>query len=162
MAGAFHSIYGTEKFKVKTLPLERRSEAKVFIGERAEELVYLFGLSYRHGLFDLTDAGPYEAHLPSLDRRVQIARATYSSLIEIEAANIVNAALHQAKAPAWAAPWWLGRFEAKSAFLSVDAFESCKRVLGAFPKVKIHTAQSRPRKLLSQSAVCARRSIGMI
>ena len=66
MAGAFHSIYGTEDFKVKTLPIERRSEVKVPIGVRAEELVYPFGLSYRHGLFDLPDAGPYETQLPSL------------------------------------------------------------------------------------------------
>ena len=40
-AGMFHSIYGTEKFQGFTLPLERRHEVSVLIGERAEFLAYL-------------------------------------------------------------------------------------------------------------------------
>jgi hypothetical protein len=40
-AGMFHSIYGTERFRGFTLPLERRSEVRGFIGERAEQLAYL-------------------------------------------------------------------------------------------------------------------------
>jgi hypothetical protein len=40
-AGLFHSIYGTEKFKRFSLPLERRGEVQALIGERAERLAYL-------------------------------------------------------------------------------------------------------------------------
>jgi hypothetical protein len=40
-AGMFHSIYGTEIFQGFTLPLERRSEIRSLIGERAERLAYL-------------------------------------------------------------------------------------------------------------------------
>jgi hypothetical protein len=39
-AGMFHSIYGTERFRGFTLPLERRSEVRGLIGERAERLAY--------------------------------------------------------------------------------------------------------------------------
>ncbi len=40
-AGLFHSIYGTEKFQYFSLPVERRSEVRDLIGERAERLAYL-------------------------------------------------------------------------------------------------------------------------
>ena len=40
-AGMFHSIYGTEKFQGFVLPLERRSDVRELIGERAERLAYL-------------------------------------------------------------------------------------------------------------------------
>jgi hypothetical protein len=40
-AGMFHSIYGTEKFQGFKLPLERRTEIRALIGERAERLAYL-------------------------------------------------------------------------------------------------------------------------
>jgi hypothetical protein len=40
-AGMFHSIYGTELFQGFTLPLDRRSEIRSLIGERAERLAYL-------------------------------------------------------------------------------------------------------------------------
>lgn len=40
-AGMFHSIYGTERFQGFKLSLERRSEVRALIGERAEHLAYL-------------------------------------------------------------------------------------------------------------------------
>jgi hypothetical protein len=40
-AGMFHSIYGTERFQRFALPLERRSEVRALIGERAERLAYV-------------------------------------------------------------------------------------------------------------------------
>src|SRR5258708_11425671 len=39
-AGMFHSIYGTEKFQLFSLPLARRGEVRALIGERAERLAY--------------------------------------------------------------------------------------------------------------------------
>jgi hypothetical protein len=40
-AGLFHSIYGTQQFQRFKLPLERRSEVRALIGDRAECLAYL-------------------------------------------------------------------------------------------------------------------------
>lgn len=40
-AGMFHSVYGTERFQGFKLPLERRAEVRVLVGERAERLAYL-------------------------------------------------------------------------------------------------------------------------
>jgi len=39
--GIFHSIYGTELFQDFKLPLDRRSDVRALIGERAEWLAYL-------------------------------------------------------------------------------------------------------------------------
>ncbi len=46
-AGLFHSIYGTQMFQGFTLPLERRGELAGIIGERAEQLAYLFCAMHR-------------------------------------------------------------------------------------------------------------------
>lgn len=40
-AGMFHSIYGTERFRGFTLPLEMREQIRGLIGERAERLGYI-------------------------------------------------------------------------------------------------------------------------
>jgi hypothetical protein len=40
-AGMFHSIYGTEQFQGFKLSLDRRTELREMIGERAERLAYL-------------------------------------------------------------------------------------------------------------------------
>ncbi len=40
-AGMFHSIYGTERFQGFKLPLERRSDVRALIGDRAEQLAYI-------------------------------------------------------------------------------------------------------------------------
>ncbi len=40
-AGMFHSIYGTERFRGFTLPLEKREQIRALIGERAERLAYV-------------------------------------------------------------------------------------------------------------------------
>jgi hypothetical protein len=40
-AGMFHSIYGTQRFRGFTLPLEQRAKVRELIGERAERLAYL-------------------------------------------------------------------------------------------------------------------------
>jgi len=50
-AGMFHSIYGTERFRGFTLPLERRTEVRALIGERAERLAY-FNCAMDRASFD--------------------------------------------------------------------------------------------------------------
>jgi hypothetical protein len=41
LAGLFHSIYGTERFKGFTLPLDERENVQATIGEYAEYLAYI-------------------------------------------------------------------------------------------------------------------------
>jgi (p)ppGpp synthase/HD superfamily hydrolase len=65
LAGLFHSIYGTQFFKHKTLSLDQRSELAALIGDKAEHLAYLFCTK---------------------DRRT----FTDPDLLEIEAANLIE------------------------------------------------------------------------
>ena len=61
-AGMFHSIYGTEKFRKFSLPLERRDEVQRLIGERAERIAYCNCVMDRAS-FDRAarqEHGPYE------------------------------------------------------------------------------------------------------
>jgi hypothetical protein len=65
VAGLFHSIYGTQYFKHRCLPLNRRNELASLIGADAERLVYEFCTQDRNCLTD-------------------------PQLLEIEAANLIE------------------------------------------------------------------------
>jgi hypothetical protein len=84
-AGMFHSIYGTERFRGFTLPLERRDEIRTLIGERAEWLAYLNCAMDRASLDRLLDqeTEPY----PVLDRITgqehPLSRADYDDLCRV-------------------------------------------------------------------------------
>lgn len=61
LAGLFHSIYGTERFRRFQLPLEKRAEVRELIGERAEQLAY-WNCAMDRSSFDRAveqPAGPY-------------------------------------------------------------------------------------------------------
>src|ERR1700722_17525816 len=46
-AGLFHSVYSTEHYQLKALPLSRRDEVRQLIGAEAESLVWLFCMMRR-------------------------------------------------------------------------------------------------------------------
>lgn len=50
-AGLFHSVYSTEHYEEKALPLTRRGEVQQLIGEEAESLVWLFCMMRREAFF---------------------------------------------------------------------------------------------------------------
>lgn len=51
-AGLFHSIYGTERYRLKKLSAAIRAEVQKVIGSKAERLVYLFCIMERQSLGD--------------------------------------------------------------------------------------------------------------
>ncbi len=51
LSGLFHSIYGTEKFRLFGLPVDRRDEVIALIGEHAERVAYINCVMDR-GTFD--------------------------------------------------------------------------------------------------------------
>src|SRR5688500_4710344 len=51
-AGLFHSVYGTEYYELKAVPLSMRQEVQQLIGEEAESLVWLFCTMRRETLLD--------------------------------------------------------------------------------------------------------------
>ncbi|MGT2491976.1 DUF6817 domain-containing protein [Cupriavidus basilensis] len=47
LAGAFHSVYGTEEFAARALPLTSRGKIAALLGTEAERLVYFFCVADR-------------------------------------------------------------------------------------------------------------------
>jgi hypothetical protein len=50
-AGLFHSVYGTEYYELKAIPLTMRNEMQQLIGEEAESLAWLFCMIRRETLY---------------------------------------------------------------------------------------------------------------
>ncbi len=129
-AGAFHSIYGTEEFKTRAVSLERRSEIVALIGEDAEALVYLFGAADRRSFYDIVDGEPPFVTIPNKENeRFEITEAQYKSLLELEAANIVDQAMHQRGVPDSVIIFWINAFRSKRKFLSAEAVAESEAVL---------------------------------
>src|SRR5215207_2291193 len=51
-AGLFHSVYGTEAYELKAIPLSMRDEVRQLIGDEAETLVWIFCMMRRETLFE--------------------------------------------------------------------------------------------------------------
>ncbi|MDT8840006.1 hypothetical protein ParKJ_21490 [Paraburkholderia fungorum] len=142
-AGAFHSIYGTEEFREKAVSLERRPEIQQIIGEEAEALVYLFCLADRGALFSGQAAVPCSVPLPSTGTCVDLDEPTFAALLELEAANIGDGALHQPDAPPAAGPFWLARFESVRLRLSEGAYRAVCDVLTNWTADEVHERMRR-------------------
>jgi hypothetical protein len=84
-AGMFHSIYGTEKFRGFTLPLERRGEVRALIGDRAEHLAYVNCVMDRAS-FDRAieqSAGPYQVFDRITADEVPLAEPDFDDLCRV-------------------------------------------------------------------------------
>ncbi|NEO84747.1 MAG: hypothetical protein F6J87_10905 [Spirulina sp. SIO3F2] len=90
LGGLFHSIYGTQKFSVQSISLDQRPYVARIIGEEAENLAYLFGVTERQGF--LYEAGKQEPRLWNfIDHQlIPTTLKTIKDLIEIEVANAVD------------------------------------------------------------------------
>jgi hypothetical protein len=84
-AGLFHSIYGTELFQRFSLPLQRRSEVRALIGERAERLAYL-NCAMDRTTFDEAlhnTEGPYRFRDRLNGEQVELSEADFTDLCKI-------------------------------------------------------------------------------
>jgi hypothetical protein len=84
-AGMFHSIYGTQKFQGFKLPLEKRSDVRELIGDRAERLAYLNCAMFRPS-FDKCvpqPEGPYRITDRITDKEVVVNRVDFDDLARV-------------------------------------------------------------------------------
>jgi hypothetical protein len=84
-AGMFHSIYGTERFRGFTLPLERRGEIRTLIGERAERLAYI-NCAVDRASFDRAveqTAGPYRIRDRLTGEEVEMSAGDFDDLCRV-------------------------------------------------------------------------------
>ncbi|HEY1234711.1 MAG TPA: hypothetical protein VGH22_15135 [Candidatus Binatia bacterium] len=91
VGGLFHSIYGTQYYKVQSADLADREHIARVIGSRAEELAFLFCTTDRRGFFAEADK---PAPMMVVDIRtkasVPVTPETLNALIQIEVANFID------------------------------------------------------------------------
>lgn len=90
VGGLFHSIYGTQYYKVQSADFADRERIAKVIGSRAEELAFLFCTTDRVGFFAEADkASPVLVDTRSR-KSVPVSVETLDALIEIEVANFIE------------------------------------------------------------------------
>jgi hypothetical protein len=83
--GMFHSIYGTEFFQGFKLPLEKRSEVRDLVGERAEYLGYL-NCAMDRASFDRAveqGGGPYRIKDRLTGKELELSPSDFDDLCRI-------------------------------------------------------------------------------
>jgi hypothetical protein len=90
IGGLFHSIYGTQYYKVQSANLEDRKRIADIISPQAEELAYLFCSTERAGLFTEADQPRPVLVDATTQTLVSVNIATLGALIEIEVANCME------------------------------------------------------------------------
>jgi hypothetical protein len=89
VAGLFHSIYGTNAFRFRTLPLDARAPLVQLIGPAAERLAHLFCTCDRPAaIVAAASSGCLPDRLDGAARPVDAG--TVRQLLEIECANLIE------------------------------------------------------------------------
>jgi hypothetical protein len=83
-AGLFHSVYGTQSYRIVSVPLERRAEIVALIGVEAERLAFLFSVCERRRFVEDVAIG----HATGVAYEVTVA--DIDQLLEIEVANLLD------------------------------------------------------------------------
>src|ERR671921_519580 len=86
-AGLYHSVYGTEYFQKRTVPLDARDEVRSAIGDRAEEIAYLYCALSRQSLYRNLDAGAPYAVKTRDGREMPISLEQLADLMTLDLAN---------------------------------------------------------------------------
>jgi len=90
LGGLFHSIYGTQYYRVQSAVLEDRKRLADVIGSAAEELAFLFCTTDRVGFFGEADKATPTLVDSTTKQSVPVSSATLAALIEIEVANYIE------------------------------------------------------------------------
>lgn len=87
-AGLFHSVYGTEYYEPKAIPLTMRHEVQQLIGEEAEALAWLFCMMRRESLFEnVGRAGEFRVQHRFTDEWLPLTRTQFEDLFTMTLAN---------------------------------------------------------------------------
>ncbi len=94
-AGLFHSVYGTEHFESKTIPISMRDKVRNLIGDEAEQLVWLFCFMRRRTFADnIGRESDWRLQARSDNRWHPLTREQFQDLANLTVANAVEALPH--------------------------------------------------------------------
>ena len=90
IGGLFHSIYGTQAYQTQSASLQDRQRIRAVIGERAERLAFLFGVSNRKEFFEALDQDDAALWNRVHEQTAPVTQDELRDLIEMEMANYVE------------------------------------------------------------------------
>jgi hypothetical protein len=126
-AGMFHSIYGTELFQKFCLPLERRSEVRDLIGERAEWLSFLNSVMDR-GNWDrifLEQTGERAVINRITGEKYRLSQGDFDDLVTVHVCDWLE---QVPRSHDW--DYRRAAYQAMAEYLGGIAAEECDRVYG--------------------------------
>jgi hypothetical protein len=90
-AGLFHSVYGTEYYELKAIPLTMRNEVQQLIGEEAETLAWLFCMIRRETLYENPGPdGEYRVQHRLTDEWLPLTKMQFQDLLTLNIANCLE------------------------------------------------------------------------
>lgn len=131
-AGLFHSIYGTRVFEIQCADFSSRKMVREVIGAGAESLAYLFCIADRNSFFSAAQKKPHVICNAAGKTTLQVSRQELASLLEIEAANIVEHIPRRGKQTRRDMKWYRGAFADCSEFLSAAGARTIADVLDTY------------------------------
>jgi hypothetical protein len=91
-AGLFHSVYGTDSYELKAIPLTMRHEVQQLIGDEAETLAWLFCMMRRETLFpNLEQEGEFKVQHRLTDEWLPLTKEQFQDLWTLTLANSMEA-----------------------------------------------------------------------
>ena len=91
-AGLFHSVYGTDHYELKAIPLTMRKEVQELIGEEAESLAWLFCMMRRESLFqNVAREGDLKVQHRLTGEWLPLAKTQFHDLLTMSLANTLEA-----------------------------------------------------------------------
>ena len=90
LAGLYHSIYGTQSYRVSSLELTERDRVRDLIGERGEWLAYLFCVTDRSSFFSEAGTSPVRLRDRVHEATIDVRAEDLTALLEIEVANYLE------------------------------------------------------------------------
>ena len=91
-AGLFHSVYGTQHYELKAVPLTMRNEVQQLIGDEAESLAWLFCMIRRETLFqNLGREGEFKVQHRLTDEWLPLTKIQFQDLLTLALANTLEA-----------------------------------------------------------------------
>ena len=91
-AGLFHSIYSTDHYELKAIPLSMRDEVRRLIGGEAESLVWLFCMMRRETLYqNLNQDQDLSIQHRLTDEWIPLTEGQFRDLVTLSFANCLEA-----------------------------------------------------------------------
>ena len=91
-AGLFHSVYGTESYELKAIPLTMRNEVQQLIGDEAELLAWLFCMIRRETLYQNPGrGGEFRVQHRMTDEWLPLTKIQFQDLLTMALANSLEA-----------------------------------------------------------------------